>query len=159
MSLDLENILTQSWDRYSVPETSIGAEFPNEPWVEDGDEDDGDGDTIALSLDYSYSGFEIQFDLSLALGQTLEVSSSERLAEDLKKELKANTDLELISVEPRSYEEFPGVVQHMRIKDTGEIVIQWLIATPEDTIFAGVTLTDKRLGAFADRFFASVSID
>jgi hypothetical protein len=47
----------------------------------------------------------------------------------------------------------------MRIKDTGEIVMQWLIATPEDTIFAGVTFTDKRLEAIANRFFASISID
>lgn len=159
MSLDLDNILTQSWDNYSVPETSLSADFPNEPWVEDADEDDSEEETIALSLDYSYSGMEIQFDLSLSLGQTLEVSSSEKLAEELKKELKANSDLELISVEPRPYDEFPGVVQHMRIKDTGEIVMQWLIATPEDTIFAGVTFTDKRLEAIANRFFGSISID
>ena len=159
MSLDLDNILTQSWDNYSVPETSLSADFPNEPWVEDADEDDSEEETIALSLDYSYSGMEIQFDLSLSLGQTLEVSSSEKLAEELKKELKANSDLELISVEPRPYDEFPGVVQYMRIKDTGEIVMQWLIATPEDTIFAGVTFTDKRLEAIANRFFGSISID
>ena len=67
MSLDLDNILTQSWDNYSVPETSLSADFPNEPWVEDADEDDSEGETIALSLDYSYSGLEIQFDLSLTL--------------------------------------------------------------------------------------------
>lgn len=159
MSLDLDNILTQSWDNYSVPETSLSADFPNEPWVEDADENDSEGETIALSLDYSYSGLEIQFDLSLTLGQTLEVLSSEKLAEELKKELKANSDLEIISVEPRPYDEFPGVVQRMRIKDTGEIVMQWLIATPEDTIFAGVTFTDKRLEAIGERFFASISID
>jgi hypothetical protein len=36
--------------------------------------------------------------------------------------------------------------------------MQWLIVTPEDTIFAGVTFTDERLAAVGERFIASISV-
>jgi hypothetical protein len=88
----------------------------------------------------------------------LEVTSSEQLAEHLREELKDNEQLETISVTPRSCEEFPGAVQHMRLRETGESLMQWLIATPEATIFAGVTFTDQRLVAVGEKFLSSISV-
>ena len=131
MSFDVEKIVSQSWERYTVPETTVSGEFPSEPWVEDAEGDDADGETITLSLDEEYAGAELQFDLAVTVGQVLEVASSEQLAEQLKEELKDNEQLETISVEPRSCGEFPGAVQQMRLRETGEFLMQWLIATPD----------------------------
>jgi hypothetical protein len=150
MSFDVEKIVKQPWERYTVPETTVSGEFPSEPWVDDEESDESDGETITLSLDEEYDGAELQFDLAVSVGQVLEVSSSEQLAAQLKDELKDNEQLETVSVEPRSCGEFPGAVQHMRLRETGEILMQWLIVTPEDTIFAGVTFTDERLAAVGE---------
>ena len=161
MSFDVEKIVKQPWERYTVPETTVSGEFPSEPWVEDAEDaegDDADGETITLSLDEEYAGAELQFDLAVTIGQALEVASSEQLAEQLKQELKDNEQLETISVEPRSCGEFSGAVQHMRLRETGEFLMQWLIATPEDTIFAGVTFMDQRLARLGEKFLESISV-
>ena len=158
MSFDVDKIVQQPWERYTVPETTVSGEFPSEPWVEEDEEDDADAETISLSLDEEYAGAELQFDLAVTVGQVLEVASSEQLAEQLKEELKDNKQLETISVEPRSCGEFPGAVQHMRLRESGEILMQWLIATPEDTIFAGVTLMDQGLVPVGEKFLASISV-
>jgi|GEM_PF-6346716 hypothetical protein len=158
MSFDVEKIVKQPWERYTVPETTVSGEFPSEPWIDEGEDDDSDGETVTLSLDEEYAGAELQFDLAVSIGQVLEVTSSEQLAERLREELKDNEQLETISVEPRSCEEFPGAVQHMRLRDTGESLMQWLIATPEATIFAGVTFMDNRLVAVWEKFLASISV-
>ena len=158
MSFDVEKIVSQSWERYTVPETTVSGEFPSEPWVEDAAGDDADGGTITLSLDGEYAGAELQFDLAVTVGQILEVASSEQLAEQLKEELKDNEQLETISVEPRSCGEFPGAVQQMRLRETGEFLMQWLIATPDDTVFAGVTFTDQRLSRVGEKFLESISV-
>jgi hypothetical protein len=158
MSFDVEKIVSQSWERYTVPETTVSGEFPSEPWVEDAEGDDADGETITLSLDEEYAGAELQFDLAVTVGQVLEVASSEQLAEQLKEELKDNEQLETISVEPRSCGEFPGAVQQMRLRETGEFLMQWLIATPDDTVFAGVTFTDQRLSRVGEKFLESISV-
>jgi hypothetical protein len=158
MSFDVEKIVKQPWERYTVPETTVSGEFPSEPWVEDAEDDDAEGETITLSLDEEYAGAELQFDLAVTVGQVLEAPSSARLAEQLKEELKDNEQLETISVEPRSCGEFPGAMQKMRLRETGEMLMQWLIATPEDTIFAGVTFMDQRLLDVAEKFLASISV-
>jgi hypothetical protein len=158
MSFDVEKIVRQEWERYTVPETGVSAEFPSEPWVDDTEGDDDDDGTITLSLDEEYAGAELQFDLAVSAGQVLEVASSTQLAEQLKEDLKDNEQLETISVEPRSCGEFPGAVQHMRLRETGELLLQWLIATPEDTIFAGITFVDERLKRVGEKFLASVSV-
>ena len=158
MSFDVEKIVKQPWERYTVPETTVSGEFPSEPWVDDEESDESDGETITLSLDEEYDGAELQFDLAVSVGQVLEVSSSEQLAAQLKDELKDNEQLETISVEPRSCGEFPGAVQHMRLRETGESLMQWLIATPEDTIFAGVTFSDARLARVGEKFLQSISL-
>lgn len=157
MSFDVEKIIKQPWERYTVPETNLSGEFPSEPWVEDADDADGDGETITLSLDEEYAGAEIQFDLAVGVGQVLDVASSTLLAERLRDELKDNEQLETISVEPRSCGEYPGAVQFMRLRESGEILMQWLIATPEDTIFAGVTFLDEGLKKIGERFLSSIS--
>jgi hypothetical protein len=153
-----KKIVKQPWERYTVPETTVSGEFPSEPWVDDSEDDDSDGETVTLSLDEEYAGAELQFDLAVSAGQVLEVTSSEQLAEHLREELKDNEQLETISVTPRSCEEFPGAVQHMRLRETGESLMQWLIATPEATIFAGVTFTDQRLVAVGEKFLSSISV-
>lgn len=158
MSFDVDKIVKQEWERYTVPETTVSGEFPSEPWVEDAEADDTDGETVTLSLDEEYAGAELQFDLAVTVGQVLEVTSSEQLADQLKEELKDNEQLETIAVEPRSCGEFPGAVQHMRLRETGEILMQWLIATPEDTIFAGVTFMDQRLVGVGEKFLASIAV-
>lgn len=158
MSFDVEKIAKQPWERYTVPETSVSGEFPSEPWIDEGEDEENDGETITLSLDEEYAGAELQFDLAVSEGQVLEVTSSEQLAQFLREELKDNEQLETISVTPRTCEEFPGAVQHMRERETGESLLQWLIATPEATIFAGVTFTDQRLVPVGEKFLASISI-
>jgi hypothetical protein len=158
MSFDVEKIVKQPWERYTVPETTVSGEFPSEPWIDEGEDEESDGETITLSLDEEYAGAELQFDLAVSEGQVLEVTSSEQLAEHLREELKDNEQLETISVTPRSCDEFPGAVQHMRLRDTGESLLQWLIATPEATIFAGVTFMDQRLVAVGEKFLSSISI-
>lgn len=158
MSVNVEKIVKQTWERYTIPETTVSGEFPSEPWVDQGEDDESDGETITLSLDEEYAGAELQFDLAISVGQALDVASSARLAELLKEELKDNEQLETISVTPRSCAEFPGAVQHLRLRETGETLMQWLIATPEGTIFAGVTFTDQRLVAVGEKFLASISV-
>jgi hypothetical protein len=158
MSFDVEKIVKQPWERYTVPETTVSGEFPSEPWVDDAEDDDSDGETITLSLDEEYAGAELQFDLAVSVGQVLEVASSEQLAQQLREELKDNEQLETISVEPRSCDDFPGAVQQMRLRETGEILMQWLIVIPEGTIFAGVTFMDKRLARVGEKFLASISV-
>jgi hypothetical protein len=46
----------------------------------------------------------------------------------------------------------------MRLRETGETLMQWLIATPDATIVAGVTFMDQRLVAVAEKFLASISV-
>ena len=157
MSFDVEKIVKQSWERYTVPDTTLSGEFPSEPWVDDADDSDGDAETITLSLDEEYAGAELQFDLAVTVGQVLEVASSEQLADRLREELKDNEQLETISVEPRSCGEYPGAVQYMRLRESGELLMQWLIATPEDTVFAGITFSDERLKRVGEKFLASIS--
>ena len=158
MSFDVEKIVMQPWQRYTVPETTVSGEFPSEPWLDEGEDEESDGETITLSLDEEYAGAELQFDLAVSEGDVLEITSSEQLAPHLREELKDNEELEAISVTARSCADFPGAVQHMRLRETGESLMQWLIATPEATIFAGVTFTDQRLVAVAEKFLASISI-
>jgi hypothetical protein len=159
MSFDVDKIVKQPWERYTVPETTVSGEFPNEPWVDEGEEDEeSDEETITLSLDEEYAGAELQFDLAVSAGQVLEVNSSAQLAAHLQEELKENEQLETISVTPRSCGDFPGAVQHMRLRDTGETLMQWLITTPEATIFAGVTFMDQRLVAVGEKFLSSISV-
>ncbi len=159
MSFDVEKIVKQPWERYTVPETTVSGEFPNEPWVDEGEDDEeSDEETITLSLDEEYAGAEFQFDLAVSAGQVLEVNSSAQLAAHLQEELKENEQLETISVTPRSCGDFPGAVQHMRLRDTGETLMQWLITTPEATIFAGVTFMDQRLVAVGEKFLSSISV-
>jgi hypothetical protein len=160
MSLDIEAIRKQSWERYTVPETTVSGEFPNEPWIEDPEDDDdsGEAETVTLSLDKDYGGSELQFDLAVSVGQVLEVASSEHLAAQLKDELQDNEHLEALTIEPRSYGEFPGAVQHLRLRATGEMLLQWLIATPDGTIFAGVTFNDERLLSVGEKFLGSINV-
>lgn len=162
MSLNIEAILNQSWERYTVPETTVSGEFPNEPWIEDPEDDDddsGEAETVTLSLNKDYGGSELQFDLAVSVGQVLEVASSEHLAAQLKDELQDNEHLEAPTIEPRSYGEFPGAVQHLRLRATGEMLLQWLIATPDCTIFAGVTFNDEGLLSVGEKFLASININ
>ena len=158
MSVDIETIVKQPWERYEVPEASVSGEFPSEPFVESEGDDDAEVETTSLALDQDYAGSEVRFDLAVTIGQGLDVASSEELAEQLREELKEEEELELISVEPRSYQDFPGVVQRMKLRESGEILMQWLIATPEDTVFAGVTFQDQRFDPIAERFFGGISI-
>jgi hypothetical protein len=158
MSFDVEKIVKQKWERYTVPETTVSGEFPSEPWVDEGEDDESDEETITLSLDEEYAGAGLQFDLAVSVGEALEAASSAQLAERLKEELKDNEQLETISITPRSCEEFPGAVQHMRLRETGETLMQWLIAIPDGTIFAGVTFMDQRLVAVGEKFLASISV-
>lgn len=160
MSLDIEAIRKQSWERYTVPETTVSGEFPNEPWIDDSEEegDAGEGETVTLSLDKDYGGSELQFDLAVSVGQVLEVASSEHLAAQLKDELQDNEHLEALTIEPRSCGEFSGAVQHLRLRETGEMLLQWLIATPDGTIFAGVTFNDERLLSVGEKFLGSINV-
>jgi hypothetical protein len=160
MSLDSKAILNQSWERYTVPETTVSGEFPNEPWIDDTEEedDDGDAESVTLSLDQDFGDSELQFDLAVSVGQVLDAASSEQLAVQLKEELHDNEQLEPISIEPRSCGEFPGAVQHLRLRETGEMLLQWLISTPDGTIFAGVTFTDERLLSVGEKFLGSINV-
>ena len=92
------------------------------------------------------------------IGQSLDFDSSDELATRLREDLKEEQGLEVLSVDPRPYQDFPGVVQRMHLKETGELHTQWLIATPSDTVFVGVTFTDKRLEALVERFLAGITI-
>jgi hypothetical protein len=158
MSFDVEKIVKQTWERYTVPETTVSGEFPNEPWIDEGEDDESDEETVTLSLDEEYAGAELQFDLAVSAGQVLDAKTSEQLAAHLQEELKDNEQLETISVTPRPCDDFPGAVQHMRLRESGEILMQWLIATPEATIFAGVTFMDQRLVAVGEKFLASITV-
>jgi hypothetical protein len=159
MTLDINTIVKQPWERYDVPEASVSGEFPSAP-VEDISEDDSDdGETASLFLETHFDGSTIAFDLDVNVGQSLEVDSSDELAMRLRKDLEQEKGLEVLSVNPRPYQDFPGVIQRMRLKETGELHTQWLIATPFDTVFVGVTFTDKRFEALAEKFLAGISIN
>lgn len=157
---EIKDLLEQQWERYEVPDTSVSAEFPAEPWVEDNQEGE-EAPTNALALDYDLKGAEVSFDLAVSDGQSLEVESSEELARHLRAELKENEDLDVISVEPKMCEGFPGALQKLRLKEGGEIVMQWLVIVPDATIFAGVTFLDLNLEKVGEKFFESlvVSVD
>ncbi len=158
MTLDIDTIVKQPWERYDVPEASVSGEFPSAP-LEDISEDDQDqGETASLFLETHYDGLTIAFDLDVNVGQSLDVESSDELVMRLRKDLEEERSLEVLSVDPRPYQNFPGVVQRMRLKETDELHTQWLIATPFDTVFVGVTFTDTRLEALADKFLAGISI-
>jgi hypothetical protein len=156
MTLDVDTIIKQPWERYDVPEVSVSGEFPSAP-LEDLSEDDQE-ETASLFLDTQFDGLTIAFDLDVNIGQSLDVDSSDELATRLREDLKEEQGLEVLSVDPRPYQDFPGVVQRMHLKETGELHTQWLIATPSDTVFVGVTFTDKRLEALVERFLAGITI-
>jgi len=156
MTPDIDTIIKQPWERYDVPEVSVSGEFPSAP-LEDFSEDDQE-ETASLFLETQFDGSTIAFDLDVNVGQSLDVDSSEELALRLREDLEEEQSFEVLSVDPRPYQDFPGVVQRMRLKETGELHTQWLIATPFDTVFVGVTFTDKRLEALAERFFAGITI-
>jgi hypothetical protein len=158
MTLDIDTIIKQPWDRYDVPEVSVSAEFPSTPLEDISQDDEDQGETSSLFLETSVDGLTIAFDLDVNMGQALDVDSSDDLAAQLRNDLEEQDSLEVLSVEPRPYRNFPGALQRLRLKETGELHTQWLIATPFDTIFVGVTFTDKRLEALAERFIAGVSI-
>ena len=158
MTLDIDTIVKQPWERYDVPEVSVSGEFPSAPLEDTSEDDHDDGETVSLFLETRFEGSTIAFDLDVNVGQSLDVDSSDTLAKQLRKDLEKEESLEVLSVEPRPYKDFPGVVQRMRLKETGELHTQWLIATPFDTVFVGVTFTDKRLEALAERFLAGISI-
>jgi hypothetical protein len=158
MTLDFNTIVKQPWERYDVPEVGVSGEFPSAP-LEDISEDEHDGgETASLFLETRFDGATIAFDLDVNVGQALEVDSSDELATRLRKDLEEENSLEVLSVDPRPYQDFPGVIQRMQLKETGELHTQWLIATPFDTVFVGVTFTDKRLEALAEKFLAGISI-
>ncbi len=157
MTSDVQTILNQTWERYEIPESTISAEFPGEP-IGDVETDDTGVETITLSFEQDSEGSEFRIDLAITEGQVLEVDSSEAFAEQLRQELKDEEELELISVSPRSYDDFPGVIQRMRLRETGETLLQWIIATPDDTVFAGITFSDERFAPVGERFFDAVSI-
>ena len=156
MTLDIDTIIKQPWERYDVPDVSVSGEFPSAP-LEDLSEDDQE-ETASLFLETQFDGLTIAFDLDVNIGQSLDVDSSDELATRLREDLKEEQGLEVLSVDPRPYQDFPGVVQRMHLKETGELHTQWLIATPSDTVFVGVTFTDKRLEALVERFLAGITI-
>jgi hypothetical protein len=156
MTLDIDSIIKQPWERYDVPEVSVSGEFPSSP-IESISEDDHE-ETASLFLETQFDGLVIAFDLDVNVGQSVGVDSSDELAARLREDLEEEQNFEVLSVEPRPYQDFPGVVQRMRLKETAELHTQWLIATPFDTVFVGVTFTDKRLEPLAERFLAGITI-
>ena len=156
MTPDIDTIIKQPWKRYDVPEVSVSAEFPSAP-LEEISEDDQE-ETASLFLETQVDGLTIAFDLDVNVGQSLDVDSSEELAVRLREDLEEEQNFEVLSVDPRPYQDFPGVIQRMRLKETSELHTQWLIATPVDTVFVGVTFTDKRLEALAERFLTGITI-
>jgi hypothetical protein len=160
MSTDVQVMLNQTWERYEIPESPISAEFPAEP-SGDVEVDDTGVETVTLSFNQGADGEEdldFRLDLALTEGQVFEVASSEAFAKQLEEDLKDEEDFELLSVTPRSYNEFPGVMQRMRLRESGEILVQWIIATPDETVFAGITFVDERFALIGDRFFDTVII-
>jgi hypothetical protein len=162
MSSDIEKLLTQAWERYSVPETGVSAEFPEEPFLEEGeddeDSDDFDDGSIALAAVCGRDKWVVHFDLVVSPAQML-ITSSEKLAQQLRKELATDPDLELLGVEPRSCGELCGAVQRMHLRESGDFLTQWVIAAPECTIFAGVTSLDVQNEAVVERFLGSVEVE
>ncbi|MFN4895373.1 MAG: hypothetical protein ACK5GN_11700 [Pseudomonadota bacterium] len=156
MTLDIDAIIKQPWKRYDVPEVSVSGEFPSAP-LEDISEDDQE-ETASLFLETQVDGLTIAFDLDVNVGRSLDVDSSKELALRLREDLEEEQHFEVLSVDPRPYQDFPGVIQRMRLKETGEFHTQWLIAAPFDTVFVGVTFADKRLEELAERFFAGITI-
>jgi hypothetical protein len=160
MSTDVQLILNQTWERYEISESPISAEFPGEP-SGDVEVDDTGAETVTLSFNQGADGEEVlefRLDLAVTEGQVFEVASSEAFAKQLEEDLQDEEELELLSVTPRSYNEFPGVVQRMRLRESGEILVQWIIATFDDTVFAGITFVDERFAPVGDRFFNTVTI-
>lgn len=157
MSADSTKTVTQTWERYIVPETAVSAEFPGEPWVEEGD--DKEENMSSLSLDWEKEGEIVSFDLAVTLGQHLEVASSEQLADQLRAQLQDDDSFEVLSIEPRPYENCVGVLQYLRLRETGELFMQWLVTTEDDTVFAGVTFADSRAEGVAKKFLDSISLN
>jgi hypothetical protein len=160
MSTDVQVVLNQAWERYEIPESPLSAEFPAEP-SGDVEVDETGIETVMLSYNQGEDDkddLDFRLDLALTEGQVFEMASSEAFAKQLEEDLKDEEDLELLSVTPRSYNEFPGVVQRMRLRESGESLVQWVIATPDETVFAGITFVDERFAIIADRFFDSVVI-
>ena len=159
MSSDAESLLKQPWERYALPETGVSAEFPEEPFFDEEEDEDDDDTAIALAVVCGKDSGVVHFDLVVTPGQMLMVSSSEGLAQQLRKELAADPELELLGVEPRSCGELSGAVQRMRLRDSGDFLTQWVIAAPEGTIFAGVTSLDVQNEALVERFLSSVEVE
>jgi hypothetical protein len=160
MSTDVHVMLNHPWERYEIPESPISVEFPGEP-SGDVEVDDSGAETVTLSFNQGTDGEEVlefRLDLAVTEGQVFEVESSEAFAEQVKQALQDEEDLELLSATPRSYNEFPGVVQRMRLRESGEILVQWIIAALDETVFAGITFVDERFAPIGDRFFDSVAI-
>lgn len=156
MSADIKEILSRVWERYVAPDTNVSAEFPSEPWVDE--HTDEDQEEISLSLDWDWRGKEIKFDLMVAMGQQLKVDSSDKLAAQLRAQLRDDESFEIVAIEPRPYEDFAGALQYMRLRETGELFLQWLISIEDGTVFAGVTFADKGVEAIAKKFLDSVSL-
>jgi hypothetical protein len=155
MTTAAEKFMKHPWERYAVPDTTISAEFPDEPAIDEDFEDDDE--SVTLYLNHSYSGIEVSFDLSVNFGQINNSASSEDLAKSLQEELRGNKDLRILSVKPRALRDLCGAVQHIEVKSTKEMLLQWLIACPECTVFCGVTLPDANLLPVAERFLDSLS--
>lgn len=162
MSSDTEKLLTKTWERYAVPETGVSAEFPEEPFFEeagdDEDPDDSDDGSIALAAVCGKDSGVIHFDLVVSPAQML-ITSSDNLAQQLRKELATDPDLELLGVEPRSCGDLCGAVQRMHLRDSGDFLTQWVIAAPECTIFAGVTSLDVQNEAVVEKFLGSIEVE
>jgi hypothetical protein len=109
-------------------------------------------------MDFSSGGVEFQLDLAVADAQSLKVESSKDLVTQLKAQLGEAEGLEVLSVEPRECEGYPGALQRLRLAETGELLAQWLIAVPEGAIFVGVTYLDQALEPVLTRFLDSVSL-
>jgi hypothetical protein len=155
MTTATEKFMKHPWERYAVPDTDISADFPAEPTIDE--ELEGDDESVALYLNQSYSGIEVSFDLSVNFGQTLASASSEDLAQSLEKQLRSNKELRVFSVKPRALGDLCGAVQHIQIKSSQEILLQWLLTCSEYTVFCGVTVPEAHLLAVAERFLESLS--
>jgi hypothetical protein len=81
------------------------------------------------------------------------------LADELKSKLGEEREFEVLSVVPRSFGASPGAVQRMKLRETGEVLSQWVICERERTIFAGLTVFENGFEEIGTRFFNSVSTE
>jgi hypothetical protein len=158
MSKLIENLTQAEWERYQVPDTSVSAEFPLEPWVDQDDSDPDEAPTVALTMDFAQEGIEFQLDIAVSDGQTLKIDSSRELVKQLKAQLADAEGLELIAVQAKECEGYPGALQKLRVTESGELLTQWLIAVPEGTIFIGVTYTEQVVEPVVERFLDSIQL-